>query len=608
MNKKARLIQTLLKESPLTASTLSSQLDISVRTAKNYIYQINDEFPGTIVSSHQGYIVDKDLAYDALRQYMDGQSNLPETSKERVVYLLNTLLKSHANESFNVYDLSDELCVSASTIRNELRQVKNRLNKFDIEFISRGDNFKIEGPEKNKRKMLSTILYEESDIRFINLDTLQQSFENINIDLIKNIVLKTFQDYHYFINDYSLSSLVLHLALTIERIRDENYYVLNNCNIRQDIIELKIAKDISSQIQNYFHISFCDAELYEMALLIASRASSFNYEKMNEKDLEQFVGEECVNLVKVLVDDIKALYLIDLSDTEFMIRFTLHIYNLLIRSRNNYLCKNPLTREIKNSYPLIYDMSVSIAKTIIDRTGINMNDDEIAFIAFHIGGIIEAQKNLATKLSVVIFCPKYYDLSLKLSDTLMKYFSNDLIINGVFTREKDLCNLKNINLIITTVPLNIVLNIPIFEVNMFFTSQNRHKLEEIISEINLNRQRKELKDYLIQLITPELFEKLDDAGNKEECLEYMASKLIKLDYVDSSFFEEVLKREQLSSTAFGNFAIPHSMKMKAIKTGINVVITKNPIVWDKYSVNLVLMMCFNKNERYIFNNIYDVLT
>lgn len=80
----------------------------------------------------------------------------------------------------------------------------------------------------------------------------------------------------------------------------------------------------------------------------------------------------------------------------------------------------------------------------------------------------------------------------------------------------------------------------------------------------------------------------------EEKRKYISSRLIKLDYVDSSFFEEVLKREQLSSTAFGNFAIPHSMKMKAMKTGIDVVITRNPIAWDKYPVNLVLMICFNK--------------
>lgn len=88
----------------------------------------------------------------------------------------------------------------------------------------------------------------------------------------------------------------------------------------------------------------------------------------------------------------------------------------------------------------------------------------------------------------------------------------------------------------------------------------------------------------------------------------MVNKLVENKYVETSFYDEIIKREQLSSTAFGNFAIPHSMKMNAYKTGINVMITRKPIKWDNHSVNLVLMMCFNKNERYIFNNIYDIIT
>lgn len=51
LNKKEKLIQMLLKEQPLTSSVLSNQLDVSIRTVKNYIYQINDEYPETIISS-----------------------------------------------------------------------------------------------------------------------------------------------------------------------------------------------------------------------------------------------------------------------------------------------------------------------------------------------------------------------------------------------------------------------------------------------------------------------------------------------------------------------------------------------------------------------------
>lgn len=608
MNKKEKLIQMLLKEQPLTSSVLSNQLDVSIRTVKNYIYQINDEYPETIISSRLGYSINKDHAYDVLRDLLSEEKGIPQTSKERIVFLLNKLLKSHQDDLFNIYDISDELYISPSTIRNELKKVKRKLNKYDIELILKGDSFKIDGLEKNKRKMLSSILYEESDIHFLNLDTLQQSFRNINIDLIKSIILSEFQKYHYFINDYSLSNLVLHLALSIERIRDDNHYIQNNQTINEDLIEYKLAKDLALQLENYFQITFSKAEVFEMTLLIASRASSFNYRTMKISDLEEFVGKDCLDLVYSLVDDIKSLYSIDLSDPEFLMRFTLHIYNLIIRSHNNYLSKNPLTKEIKTSYPLIYDMSVTIAKIIIEKTNVHINDDEIAYITFHIGSILETQKSFATKLPIAIFCPNYYDLSYKLIDSIQQYFSNDVIISHVFTNENDLLSIHNIDLIITTVPLNVILETPVFEIKMFLSNQDRYKLSEKIKEININKQKNELRKYLTQLIIPDLFERKEDFKNKNECLSIMVNKLVENKYVETSFYDEIIKREQLSSTAFGNFAIPHSMKMNAYKTGINVMITRKPIKWDNHSVNLVLMMCFNKNERYIFNNIYDIIT
>lgn len=61
----------------------------------------------------------------------------------------------------------------------------------------------------------------------------------------------------------------------------------------------------------------------------------------------------------------------------------------------------------------------------------------------------------------------------------------------------------------------------------------------------------------------------------------------------------------MSSTAFDFFAMPHTVKMDANKTGISVLITNNPILWDQISVNLILMLCFNINERSIFNKIFE---
>lgn len=104
------------------------------------------------------------------------------------------------------------------------------------------------------------------------------------------------------------------------------------------------------------------------------------------------------------------------------------------------------------------------------------------------------------------------------------------------------------------------------------------------------------------------FYMLHSSSGKEELISFMVQNLESKGYVDSNFKNEIFDRELISSTSFDGFAIPHSMKMNAIKTGISCVILKEPVVWDEYYVNLIIMLCFNSDERYIFNEIFEPLT
>jgi len=71
------------------------------------------------------------------------------------------------------------------------------------------------------------------------------------------------------------------------------------------------------------------------------------------------IGKECFELVNEMIQSVNAFYYLDLTEPEFFIRFALHIRNLLLRTKNDYYSKNPLTEDIKTSCPLIYDVSVT---------------------------------------------------------------------------------------------------------------------------------------------------------------------------------------------------------------------------------------------------------
>lgn len=604
--KNLKLIRLLLESQPCTANTLADRLGVSVRSIKNYVHEINEEMPHTITSSREGYSIDVHAAKEILNE--GDEIRTPQTSDERVVFILNQLINHHKSEPVNIYDLCDEMYISLSTLKNELQKVKRRLSKYDLQLYSQGDEISITGLEKNKRKLLSTILYDESNVNFVNINTLQNAFIDIDIEFIKNTVLEIFDEYHYFINDYSLINLVLHITIAIDRIRNEN---INTQEIDEPAVRLheyELAEKVAKRLEEHFHIIYSKAEIYEMTLLIISRATTIDYKSINSTNLEEFIGKECLDLVNQLIQDINSFYYIDLSEQEFLIRFALHIRNLLVRSKNNYFSKNPLTEGIKTSCPLIYDMSVSLAGTIKEKTGVSINDDEIAYIAFHLGSTLEAQKNLTAKITAVLYCPNYYDMNLRITDSINQYFSNDLLITNILTDESEFDKIKESDLIITTIPISRILTIPILHINLFLTEKDRFTLKDKIDVLRKEKKKKEFEGYLRELIIPEFFEKKKGLKNEQDCVNYMVKKMVKHGYVDESFKNDIFEREKMSSTAFNGFAVPHAMKMYAHKTGINIIVSEEPILWNGNPVHLVVMLCFHINERYIFNEIFDPIT
>jgi len=312
--------------------------------------------------------------------------------------------------------------------------------------------------------------------------------------------------------------------------------------------------------------------------------------------------------VEEMIQSVNAYYYIDLSEPEFLIRFAIHIRNLLQRSKNQQFSKNPLTEEIKTSCPLIYDVSVYLSGIIKDRTGIIINDDEIAYITFHLGSTLEAQKSLNKKVTAILYCPNYYDLNIRLTDTINQHFSCEMLITNIITDDTALEQVPKCDFIMSTVPLHGFYGVDIVHIGMFFTDKDISVIRNKITSVRIHKRKATFKNYLEQLIIPEFFERRNDLKTEGDAIEYLAGKMHRLGYVNETFREDIYMREKLSSTAFHDFAIPHAMKMHAEKTGLNILISDFPVSWNGKPVFLIIMMCFNKNDRYIFNEIFEPLT
>ena len=343
------LIRTLKQSStPMTSSSLANHLNVSPRSVKSYIQEINILLNDTISSSQKGYVIDQDKADELLSE---SKSVIPQTADERVAYIINNLIK---RGMINAFDLCDEMFIAYSTLKGDLVDVRKILQKGDLQLISQNDMLVVTGLEKNKRKLLSSLLYSESRNNFVNYEKMSSSFEDIDVLYIKNTILEKFEKHRFFINDYSLENLILHSSITIDRIR--NGYSATETGAIPSAVrshEYDLAHDIIDCFEEKFHVHFNETEVAEFTMLILSRASNLDYETITVDNVRAYVGEEIYQLADNIIKDFGSYFYIDLSQPEFFVRFCLHIKNLLIRSSSGYFSKKPLTESIKQNCPLI---------------------------------------------------------------------------------------------------------------------------------------------------------------------------------------------------------------------------------------------------------------
>lgn len=615
-DRETRLLMLLANRTePISARSLATELNVSVRTVKSYVAKVNQRYEGCIQSDRSGYACNREI----VARILNGKSTnpVPQTSSERRSHIIQRLLSSKG--ALNIYDLGEELFVSSSTIKAEIPRIKSTVQRFSLFLSVKGDRLSLEGTEKDKRKLVSSLLYEEASVRFINLDTISQAFPNIDISFIEECVRTTLSNHHRSANDFSIVDVVLHIVITVDRIQAGHAITDKSGHANHDDSVIKDAKGpdpsdtglmvetIANQLEKHFGIIYPTAEHRALELLLISRIAPIDHRTMASKPLGGFVDEECISLVNEIISDLRANFGFDLSGQELFARFALHIKNLLLRAEQGGLSKNPLTQQIRHSCPLLYDAAVAVSEILQSRAGISIDDDEIAFIAFHLGSTLEAQRQLTSKISAVLYCPSYYSISDRLALFLECHFDEDLLIVEIVSEEAELEHAIDIDLIITCVPLNSFHRFPVFTINLFPGEKDVAALREVLEKMKSKRRRSALQKNIKNLIEPQLFYINESQISRDEVIDAMSTALIDLGYAPKELREQTLTREHLSPTAYGTCALPHPVRACAYRSSISVMLSGTPIDWGGTSVRLVLLLSFCRDDQDTFYEVFEPL-
>lgn len=584
----------------VTANILSKALNLSIRTIKSYIAELNMNYPSLISSSNRGYVIDKVKA-NSLLQYKD---DIPQDYESRCIYIIKkTLLEKQ--DYIDIFDLCEELFISYSTLKKDIYKMNTSFANFKITFSSENNKLHVGGSEQNKRKLISHVMSEEVSGNFLNLTLLQESFPDYDLDDACTLIKDICKQHHYYLNDFSCVNFILHVTIMVSRINHGNHIINNNELIQvTNKNDEKIAKELCLALEQVFNVSFNSSEILEIYILFKNNANYINDENEN---VSLLVSDEIIQITKNIIKNVDEHFFINLDSDNFITPFMLHLKNLKNRLIKNNLLKNPMLDSIKISCPTIYDISTFIAYQLTLSFHENVNEDEIAFIALHVGTEIERQKKEETKVSCLLLCPEYLNITSTLHKKIMMDFGDQLTIQKSISFENEILG-NNFDLLITTVPVLESTNYFTVLLPPFPMSYEKNKILDAIIRIENTKKSQILTNNLNFYFNEKLFYSMNEDISKSAVINELAKRMINLGYVEENFKEEIWKRETASSTAFMNIAIPHPMKMSAYKTSIGVVISHKGIDWgNQHFVNVVFMIAFNKIDNKHFHALYESL-
>lgn len=584
----------------IDSSTIANYLNVSTRSIRKYVNEINSTGE-IILSSKKGYKVNLN---SSCQTKIDSSENASPANR------LNLILKELIinSKGINIFDLSEELFVSSATIEGDIVKANKFIENYNLKIKqSRFFLLKLVGDESSKRKLMSSIIFKETGSDFLSLFDVQKIYQEYNLTKLKENVIHILKKYNLFTNEYAINNILLHLMITIDRIKKNNYIESGEVvNYIDNNIDINIAKDISSFLESEYDITLTSAELYYLVFQLTNKTTVLNYHQMDTKSLSNYINEHFVDLTKKIIKNVYDLYFIDLSDDEFVVRFTLHVKNLVSRANNNQVLRNQIPQKLKDSYPLIYDISVYICNQIQILEDIKIDEDEISYISLHVGSFFDRQKLLEDKVLCALITPNYYDLQLKIVRDLEKRFNESIEVIQIFSDIHNLDFDSKVDMVITTLPISDRCPLPFVYINPY---PNRKDYDNIQSKFIQIKERKNIltvQNHLEMYFSESLFMKNIYLDSAKDYIRFMGNVLYENKYVEPNYIDDVLIRENMSSTAFNNnVAILHSMKMNALKTGVCLIVNDKPVKWGEEKVQIIAMIPINEKEKERFNYIFE---
>lgn len=581
----------------ISKKELADKFNVSVSTIRDEIKTLNDFLKSYAVEivSVRGSGVKLKGEDEKVHNVFEEVNSNKCTSLDRCYYIAYNLL-TYQNTYVKINELADQFYLSQSAIRSDLDKLSKILEDEQIVLeFNRNKGVRLKGNEKSLRNFLSKILAKQSNI----LDpygfkscykTIQDNIISIcalNIEPINRYLKTTLNRIGLSLSDNSFNTLLLHITISIIRIRHGNMLNINDeqiINFEPIYQEIKLLCD---KLERTYGIYFSKSEIYLIYQYVISSNDVLSGQEVYEN---KAIRETCVQLATEIVQIVEDVRNIKIDDQNIIDNLVVHLIPLSNRINNSVILKNPLLEQIKKEYSDAFGISWMCNSLFKKYFGKILQEDELAYLAIHIEAMIEHEEPL---IKTIIVCSQGVGVSQLLASKIQKTFHKIKIVDVIAEDCINKYNSNHIDLCISTFPVETDMNRVI--VNPLLFQQDYIKIQNFIDNFSLYKLKLFNKIHLQAILHCEL-------NDSKAIINQVSDLLHSKGYVYPEYASDVIKREEKCSTAIGSkIAIPHGYLSNVKKSALCVVTLNHSVLWGEDEVDLLVFLAITQDDVKIVN-------
>ncbi len=583
-----------------TGAELSKQLNVSSRTIRNDISEINKqlaEFHIQITSKHSfGYLIEADDAKQLQALTRTEESFLSRT--ERLRHIAYRLALSDA--PINLDELADEMYISKTTLEHDLKEFRHEfiLPQPHIQMFRSKNSISFEHDERKRRKILchlysSSWNYHARGNTFFHYRYLDEKIVNTCIQEANFYLDK----YHIMMEDTNMVHLDLIIAIAAKRIQEghelatssEHYYILPEAVTAVD--------DLLNSIESKLHCRFSRNERKDIYQLISCSILP-DPDHIKDINVQEFFLPSLIRFAEHYLSYLKEEYGFDLrTDRDFYISFL--IFLRYLHMPVHYLNDVGISKEqaqLNNAIEL--EVAFRIQPMALSYYGNYLDFTELLYLSFLLKGAII--RVLHPKLRTALLCHYNLPIAWKLRSEIELRFPNDLTIDHLMPMyRKDNFDFNDIDLILTTTDKRNFSReeIETIRISPYFTETDEHNITRYIQRTHFRKlYRKEFPDLTTLLNEANWHENLTDL-TYFQLLDFLGNELIQMQLVTEDYLTDIFRREQMMTFAsHAPFILVYS-SVPAQRTQIEIATLKHRISVNGKKIRTVIMLCMRSTDR-----------